>query len=535
MIRFVKNPIIILYIAQIVIIFLISLDFLPSFFVFPLLGLILIYFIFAKFINALSFFIASIPFFIALPITDNFDYMSSWRIILLALFIIWLVKVVKIKSFKSLPIVLKKIKEFYKQYYPSLNLLILALFLISIISLIKTVDLSAGIKKIIFFANIFVLYPMILSSVKEKCDFLKIFKSITVAVGAFLLVGYFQLISLFFVSIASFSQFWSDKIITVFYGKDLGYLFSHSNTWIAASEEGKGVLRMFSLVGDSHSFAIITMLSIPLFIFFLFVYKNQKNSFYFFYWILIGLSMLAIIFSGVRGAWLSLIGPFVVVLYLYFKKINRKIVSVIIISLFLFIPLFPVSSTISSGSKGGSGEIHFERVKSISDISEISNKTRLEIWRLSLESIVKNPTLGVGIGNFPVVLKQPIALSKQGSSAHNLYIHIASEIGLIGLIIFLIIVISIIKIIYNYYKKTDDNDPYAAFIISFGVIFIWILTYSFFDVAFLNDRVLMIFLSIFSLVILLDKSKQLSDLVVGKIEQNNSDGEIQSSNFKFQD
>lgn len=527
MIKFIRNPIIILYITQIVIIALISLDFLPRFFAFPLLGLILIYFIFAKFINALSFFIASIPFFIALPITGNFDYMSSWRVILLFLFIIWLVKVMKIKSFKSLPIVLKKIKEFYKQYYPHLNLLILGLFLISVISLIKTVDLSAGIKKIIFFANIFVLYPIILSSVKEKCDFLKVFKSIAVATGVFLLVGYFQLLSLFFVSIASFSQFWSDKIITVFYGKDLGYLFSHSNTWIAASEEGKGILRMFSLVGDSHSFAIISMLSIPLFIFFFFVYKNQKNSFYFFWWIMIGLSMSAIIFSGVRGAWLSLVGPFAVVLYLYFKKINRKIILAIMISLLLFIPLFPVSSVISSGSKGGSGEIHFERVKSISDISEISNKTRLEIWRLSSESIIKNPMLGVGIGNFPVALKQPIALSRQGSSAHNLYIHIASEIGLIGLIIFLMILIIIMRIIYNRYKNTKDNNSYGAFIIAFGVIFIWILTYSFFDVAFLNDRVLMIFLSIFALVVLLDKSKQFSGLVADKVEQNDLDKKLQ--------
>ena len=37
-------------------------------------------------------FILSIPLFVALPISDNFDTMANWRILLVILFLIWFFK-----------------------------------------------------------------------------------------------------------------------------------------------------------------------------------------------------------------------------------------------------------------------------------------------------------------------------------------------------------------------------------------------------------------------------------------------------------
>src|SRR3989338_1880573 len=71
-----------------------------------------------------------------------------------------------------------------------------------------------------------------------------------------------------------------------------------------------------------------------------------------------------------------------------------------------------------------------KRVRSIINFGETSNKERIRIWKLYFESIKNHPFLGVGIGNFPVVLNQDLALAKAGSSAHNIYLHIAAEMGI---------------------------------------------------------------------------------------------------------
>mgnify|MGYP001560172446 CR=1 FL=1 len=130
----------------------------------------------------------------------------------------------------------------------------------------------------------------------------------------------------------------------------------------------------------------------------------------------------------------------------------------------------------------------FKRAKSIADLEELSVKSRLGIWKSSFESILQHPLLGVGIGNYPVVLNEDISAAKKGASAHNLYLDIASEMGLLGLAAFLLIILSIFKKIR---KEIISNKLYA---ICFLFFFIWILIYNLFDVVLLNDKVLLSFM-----------------------------------------
>ena len=52
-----------------------------------LTGFLAFYFLFSPIKEAVIFFILSIPLFVALPITENFDTMSNWRILLGLLFL----------------------------------------------------------------------------------------------------------------------------------------------------------------------------------------------------------------------------------------------------------------------------------------------------------------------------------------------------------------------------------------------------------------------------------------------------------------
>lgn len=162
--------------------------------------------------------------------------------------------------------------------------------------------------------------------------------------------------------------------------------------------------------------------------------------------------------------------------------------------LIIFALAFPISSLISSLSYqgGGDGTLAFKRAKTIADMEELSVKSRIGIWKTSLQSILKHPILGVGIGNYPLVLGEDIANGKKGASAHNLYLDVAAEMGLLGLIALLLIFLEILKKSWKARKE--------IYFLIFAFFFVWILIYNLFDVVLLNDKVLLLFMVVLALI-----------------------------------
>ncbi len=140
-----------------------------------------------------------------------------------------------------------------------------------------------------------------------------------------------------------------------------------------------------------------------------------------------------------------------------------------------------------------------KRVRSVLDISETSNARRIEIWKASLQSIIKHPLLGVGIGNFPVVVGEDLARAKAGSSAHNLYLNIAAEMGVLALLIALWFLWLLIKKMYRNFLTAGDSLSSVYF--AAALIFIpWVLIYSLTDVAIFDERAFLLFVIICALI-----------------------------------
>lgn len=150
-------------------------------------------------------------------------------------------------------------------------------------------------------------------------------------------------------------------------------------------------------------------------------------------------------------------------------------------------------------SKGDWG-LFGERIKSIIDFGETSNSQRIEIWKASLESIKERPLLGVGIGNFPMVLDQRIFLARAGSSAHNIYLHVASEMGILALV-------TVIWFLWLVFKKSYENfvsekDPLLVSYFAATILFVpWVLIYSLTDVALFDERSFLLFITTLSLIL----------------------------------
>jgi len=439
-------------------------------------GLLVFYFIFSKIEDSLILFIISIPLFVALPILDSFDTMANWRILLAILFLVWFFK-------HKWPQVLNT-----KYKISPLSKLVILFLIIGVLSLFVATDVTVGIKKILFLINIFLLFVIVKDIAKDKEMRLKIIKTGAVAGIISLIVGYSQLISVFFTSLYDFWQWWARNVISVFYGFDLTKLLTVSNTWFSYYLDSPPTLRMFSVFPDSHSFALFTIIGL---IFFTYLLLKQNKKIY---WLPIVLSFLALLFSGSRGVWLSALIPFLIVIFLFIRKFKLSIARIFISFLLIFIIAFPVSSFVMSASQNvKDGALAFKRAKTLADLEEISIKSRMEIWGKSFKSILKKPLLGVGIGNYPIVLKEEISAAKRGASAHNLYLNIASEMGLLGLIFLLLIFWQIIK---KGWKLAQKNQ-YALI---FTFFFLWTIIYSLFDVVLLNDKVLLLFMVVLGIL-----------------------------------
>ncbi|MFH0805812.1 MAG: hypothetical protein V1901_02970, partial [Patescibacteria group bacterium] len=130
-----KNIIILL--TELIAIFLMVFNILPRELGLFVTGLLIFYFIFSPLEDSLWVFIASIPLFVALPITESFDTMANWRILLIVLFLVLFFKQgISIKLLKN------NFKYYQAEYLTGIFLLI------AIASLFVADDLFIGVKKI---------------------------------------------------------------------------------------------------------------------------------------------------------------------------------------------------------------------------------------------------------------------------------------------------------------------------------------------------------------------------------------------------
>lgn len=477
-------------------------------------GLLLFFIIFSDLKDSLWLAIASIPLYAALPL-GRLDTLASWRIVLAVLFLVLFFKQGISVSFKKIS-GKWKIKESLKYYW--LEYFAAALLLLGLISVGVAEYPVLAVKKLLFLINIFLLFLIVRNIARDKNSILAAWRAAAVGGGIVLGIGIVQFIVVLFVPLFSFWQFWAKRVIDAFYGQNLSELLSVSNTWFAYYESNPPTLRLFSIFPDSHSFALFCIFLLPVF-FGLAYFEKQKKARRW-YWILIGLALGGAIFSGSRGVWLSILPVFLVAVYLHIKNLDRELLRRAFMAMLLFFFIFVFSAgypfvyyKFQSWTSTSTLSL-FERARSISDLDEQSNKSRLQIWKTSLESISKKPILGVGLGNYVSVINADTSAAKKGASAHNLYLDIFSETGFLGALLLLAMIIDIIWTSWLVFRRANEK-----YIKLYGLMMllctVWLAGYNLFDVVLLNDKVLLIFMVITAVLynlrnLILDPGEMLS-------------------------
>src|SRR3989344_6805995 len=115
----------------------------------------------------------SIPILVALPITDTFDSLNMWRMIVLIIFLKWFFTSQLTDFFENIKTIFAKISrppEMIAFAWGKWRIEFLAalLFLISVFSIVKADDLGIAIKRIIYFVNLGALFFVVRSIISKE-------------------------------------------------------------------------------------------------------------------------------------------------------------------------------------------------------------------------------------------------------------------------------------------------------------------------------------------------------------------------------
>jgi len=217
------------------------------------------------------------------------------------------------------------------------------------------------------------------------------------------------------------------------------------------------------------------------------------------------------ILSGTRGIWAASVGVIVISLFVMYwlkrdsvsshkKNIFKYISLYLAVFYLLFAVAWPVFVSPQFLLSKGNFNIFGNRIKSIIDFGETSNSQRIEIWKKTFDSIKERPLLGVGIGNYPVILDQDVFLSRAGSSAHNIYLHIAAVMGIPALVLALWFLWLLFR--KTYINFIHSKNPLLIIYFASALLFVpWVLIYSLTDVALFDGRAFLLFVATTAIIL----------------------------------
>lgn len=143
-----------------------------------------------------------------------------------------------------------------------------------------------------------------------------------------------------------------------------------------------------------------------------------------------------------RGAWLSVLA----VIAAYGIFYNRRLFW-----LLAFIPIVLVFAQ----------DAIMERLASILNPTDTSSTLRLALWESTLAMIMDKPLQGIGWGAYRLVYPEYDFFVQDAGTvifhAHNMYLHIAAEIGIPGLIAFLILMFGHARIALSVRKMAAER------------------------------------------------------------------------------
>ncbi|KPL04481.1 MAG: hypothetical protein AMJ90_00620 [candidate division Zixibacteria bacterium SM23_73_2] len=179
----------------------------------------------------------------------------------------------------------------------------------------------------------------------------------------------------------------------------------------------------------------------------------------------LGLALVCLIFTGTRSSWIGFVGSLVFLFFLlrWVKtfKLNWKALLTLGIIFLIVLSIIIINWDIIAG-----------RISQMISFSG-SVSIRIHLWEVTFDLIKSAPILGTGLGTFPVEfsrfkypdfnLEVPI---ENILNAHNEYLEILAEMGILGLVIFLWFLSGFFGYAFRYIKNKKEQRLIVSGLIS---------------------------------------------------------------------
>ncbi len=400
-----------------------------------------------------------LPFQLALNPVAGVD-LASIRVLILLLFFVWLAQGLKKKNIQ--------IKNNWQTG------LIVSFLLLNVLSIIVAKNTDWSIRKLLFLFSIFPLYFVASQLISNREKMFKVVKAAVFSGSVVAAIGIIQFASQFVVGLEKTYVFWAKFIITPFLGSSFGAAVLKNPSWLV-NIAGQTYLRATSFFPDPHMFSFYLGLLAPLAFGLVMQNKGKKGLSILSFSLIIVADLLT--FS--RGGYVGLFGGLVFIgLFAWIGMSQRyKIITAIVFLsglAILFVPS-PVS----------------QRFLSSFDLKEGSNQGRMQMWQKASSVILDKPVLGTGIGNYPLEVVAT-ATYRDPIYAHNTYLDIAVETGILNALIWISLLVSAM---FGFWHKAKKERLFLFALISL-IIF---ATHSMVETAIYSPVVLSLFLVILSL------------------------------------
>jgi len=225
---------------------------------------------------------------------------------------------------------------------------------------------------------------------------------------------------------------------------------------------GEPADRVTGLLADPNSFALLLCAAFPLA---LLRVKNEKKVFFKYFWLAVVLTVIISVMKTYSRSGLVVLGFIGGIITIYYRDDIRTI-HPRYFGLVLAAILFSVSAAVIFIP-----DEYVERVKSltalkggVTNFEDRSLGRRASYFYVGMAVVKSHPILGNGPGSFPYnFAKSEYASALAYSSdeiggdlyrrAHNTYLEILAEIGILGLLVFLFM----ISVVYRNFKKAGLN------------------------------------------------------------------------------
>jgi O-antigen ligase len=186
---------------------------------------------------------------------------------------------------------------------------------------------------------------------------------------------------------------------------------------------------------------------------------------------------LALILTNTRSAWVGFLGGFIVMSFLK----NKYLFLVLVLFLALFFLFAPANQV--------------QRAKSIVDLSDPTNHSRLVMWTTGLKIFADHPLLGVGDSDLAEVYAEYKSPDdpEPGGHLHNNFVMLLVTIGIIGLSVVTTMMVKILIVEFGIYNRSKGDWLAGSIALGAFSVFIGFLLNGFFEWNF-GDHEIMVFI-----------------------------------------